>query len=229
MAKNKVLDGRYLTIAVASMDSGDPVCDGDSGLHGVALIDTDADGNVVIDTQGVYDLSVKGIDDAGNVAVTIGDAIYWTSGDTPVLNKKRSGTFYGIALEAVVSAATTTIKVLVVNGNVDEEDRFKYRGALTLSTAGVATITGPGYYTLIPFGGAGSGADSLVTITGGKPGWEVVFESADGATDPITILDTGNINLPGTGHDLTANSKWSGMCSIGGDVDELDRMTYTAV
>jgi predicted RecA/RadA family phage recombinase len=112
MATNMLYkDGRHLKLAIASISSGDPVAVGE--ITGVALIDTDADGNVVVDTKGVYDLSVKGIDGTGDSAVAIGDKLYYSSGDTPKINKKNATIFFGYALEAIASGATDTIMVLL--------------------------------------------------------------------------------------------------------------------
>jgi hypothetical protein len=107
-------DGRYLEWAVAGKSAGDPVIKGT--MTGVCLTDTDADGNVSVDLGGVYDLSVKGIDDAGNSAVAVGEKIFYVVGDTPLLSKKASGYFFGFALEVVNSAATATINVLQIAG-----------------------------------------------------------------------------------------------------------------
>jgi hypothetical protein len=60
----------------------------------------------------VADLSVKGINDAGNSAVAIGDLIYYVDADTPKLSKKTAGYLFGVAMEAVTSGATDTILVL---------------------------------------------------------------------------------------------------------------------
>src|SRR5689334_19556073 len=114
MAGNRAFpEGRRLYVAVAStVKSGDPVLINEMG--GVALTDYDsAGGGATIDFSGVYKLSVKGVNDGGNVAVAVGDALYFVSGDTPVLSKKSSGVFFGYALEVVNSGATTTIKVRV--------------------------------------------------------------------------------------------------------------------
>lgn len=118
MATNRVYEsGKVLRIAVASpVESNDPVVLGQLG-GGVALTDWDSeDGKATVDFGGVYDLSVKGVDGAGNVAVAVGDALYYVSGDTPVLSKKAAGIFFGNALEAVDSGATATINVRSANG-----------------------------------------------------------------------------------------------------------------
>lgn len=79
---------------------------------GVALTDERADGKTtVLFGDFIADLSVKGINDSGDSAVAVGDALFYTSGDTPVLNKKSSGVFYGFAMETVGSGSTDTIQV----------------------------------------------------------------------------------------------------------------------
>lgn len=111
MATNKVSDGKQFNIAVPSgVTSGDPTLVG-SLLPCVALTDRDSSGNATIDCDGIYDLSVKGVDDNGNSAVAVGDRLYWTTGDTPKINKKISGALFGFALEAVGSGSTATINV----------------------------------------------------------------------------------------------------------------------
>lgn len=118
MATNRVReDGGHLSVVVTNPTtpaSGDPIRFG--LLTGVALTDEGEGGNGATTTSvdfslAVYDLSVKGVDDNGNSAVAAGDAIFYVDADTPKLSKKASGYFFGFALEAVQSAATTTINV----------------------------------------------------------------------------------------------------------------------
>jgi len=120
MAKNLIFDSvRGLSLAASDPGtpaSGDPVRVGQ--LPGVALTDEGDGGHAATDVgidfgPAVYDLSVKGIDDNGNVAVAIGDPLYYVDADTPKLSKKQSGYFFGFALEAVTSGSTDTIRVLV--------------------------------------------------------------------------------------------------------------------
>jgi len=114
MAKNYVQKGHYLWLTVgAGVKSGDPVAVGQ--IIGVATIDADANNQATVDTKGVYDLSVKAIDGGGNSAVSVGDAIYYVSGDTPKLSKKTSGVLYGYALEAITASSTDTINVKLAN------------------------------------------------------------------------------------------------------------------
>lgn len=115
MAGNRAyVEGRKLSVAVAStVKSGDPVLIG--GMAGVALTDYRAsDGEASVDFGGVYEVSVKGVNNAGNSAVALGDAIYFVVGDTPVLSKKASGVFFGYALETVASGAIEPTKVRLV-------------------------------------------------------------------------------------------------------------------
>lgn len=120
MADNRIYEhGRRLSYTCThptSPTSGCPVRIGN--IIGVALTDEDADGKTTVDIGlSVYDLSVKGVDGDGNSAVSIGDKLYYVDADvddgTGFLSKKASGYFAGIALEAVNSAATATVKVLI--------------------------------------------------------------------------------------------------------------------
>lgn len=107
-------DGNQLDLvctAPSAPDSGGPVLFG--VLPGVALTDERSDGKTTVKLNGVADLSVKGVDGSGNAAIAAGDVIYYTDGDTPKLNVKTTGTRFGVALEAVSSGATATIKVRI--------------------------------------------------------------------------------------------------------------------
>ena len=110
MATNRTLpEGRYVTVAIASKSSGDHALFG--SIPGVCTTDTDADGNVVLDTSGVYSLSVTGADNAGNAAIAAGDIIYDDAGTLNI--DSVNGTRFGYAMAAVNSGATTTINVKV--------------------------------------------------------------------------------------------------------------------
>jgi predicted RecA/RadA family phage recombinase len=123
MARNQVFDhGDAVSVACtdpASPASGDPVLLGQLG--GVAQTDKGKGGNVTANTSvlfvGVFKLSVKGVDGSGNHAIAAGDTIFYVTGDTPKLSAKATGVKYGTALDAVVSGATTTIRVRL-NGAV---------------------------------------------------------------------------------------------------------------
>lgn len=131
MATNEVYDSaRILKVAVSNPTtpaSNDPVRWG--YRIGVAMRDEDADGNTVVKFDGVFDLSVKGVDGGGNSAVAAGDAIFYVDGDTPKLSKKATGYFVGHALEAVGSGQTATIKVALGDSP----------GSGTLASGGVGT------------------------------------------------------------------------------------------
>jgi hypothetical protein len=66
-----------------------------------------------VQTDGVFQLSVKGVDGGGNAAVAAGDILYYVDADTPKLSKKATGHRFGYALDAVLSGATTSIRVKV--------------------------------------------------------------------------------------------------------------------
>jgi predicted RecA/RadA family phage recombinase len=104
--------GRQLSVVVsdpANPTSGSPVRVG--SFCAVALTDERSDGTTSVQTDGVFTLSVKGVDAGGNAAVAVGDVLYYVDADTPKLSKKNTGTRFGYALEAVQSGATASIKV----------------------------------------------------------------------------------------------------------------------
>lgn len=147
MAKNMTRDDIYRVNVVVTdpttPTSGAPVRYG--LMTGVALTDEGGGGNIATETSvdfgpREWDLSVKGINDAGNSAVAVGDAIFYVDADTPKLSKKSSGYFFGFANEAVVSAATTTIKVAHVPSPGAGTLGTGTVGATNLATDSVTTI-----------------------------------------------------------------------------------------
>jgi len=121
MATNRIYEhGRKLSVTCShptTPSSGQPVRVGQ--ITGVALVDERSDGTTTVDFgPAVYDLSVKGVNDSGNSAVSAGDQLYYVDSDvgdgSGFLSKKNSGYFFGFALEAVSSGSTSTIKVLVL-------------------------------------------------------------------------------------------------------------------
>jgi predicted RecA/RadA family phage recombinase len=111
VATNEVfLNGQKLNLPVPSgVISGAPTAVGNMTV--VAQTDRDSAGNASVDFEGVYTFSVKAVNDAGNVAVAVGDPIYYIATDTPVLSKKSSGRFFGHALQTITSGSTATIQV----------------------------------------------------------------------------------------------------------------------
>lgn len=87
-----------------------------------------------------WSLSVKGVNDSGNSAVAAGDMLFYVDADTPVLSKKSSGYFFGFAQEAVVSAATTTIRVLHVDSPGSGTLGSGTVGVTNLATDSVSTV-----------------------------------------------------------------------------------------
>jgi predicted RecA/RadA family phage recombinase len=112
MAKNQSLEtGEQISVVCsdpATPASGDPVIAGQ--IPGVALIAKDAvDGLTTIKTNGVYNLSVKGV-------TTAAAGIYYVAGNTPKLSKAvgdAGAVRFGYALGAVNSGATATIPVKI--------------------------------------------------------------------------------------------------------------------
>jgi predicted RecA/RadA family phage recombinase len=118
MATNKRFErGDQLSLVVtnpASPVSGDPVRFGQ--IVGVATTDERTDGTTSVDFAGVYALSVKAEDNAGNSAVALGDRLYYEDAATPKINKDNvAGVFAGFALETITSGSTATIQVRLSN------------------------------------------------------------------------------------------------------------------
>jgi hypothetical protein len=126
----------------------------------------------------VYDLSVKGVDDNGNSAVAVGDALFYVDADTPKVSKKASGYYIGIALETVNSGATATINVMV--GQAAGSGVFASSGVTTSKIADDAVTN-----------------DKLANMTRGTV---KVGGTADAPTD-LDANDSGKI-LVGDGTDL---------------------------
>lgn len=111
MAKNRVYEkGNRLTVPIAGKVSGEPVVYGQ--IPGVCLIDTNPDGDTVLQTDGVFNLSVKGVDNVpADTAIAAGDIIYLDGAELNV--DSVNGVRFGYALAAVVAGATTEIPVKV--------------------------------------------------------------------------------------------------------------------
>lgn len=117
MATNLIIKNAQVLSVVCSHPTtpaaNDPVRFGFA--TGVALNNESADisGETTVDFgQHVWDLSCKGVNDSGNSAIAVGDAIFYVDADTPRLSKKSSGYFFGYAMEGVNSGSTDTIRVL---------------------------------------------------------------------------------------------------------------------
>jgi predicted RecA/RadA family phage recombinase len=128
MAANRTrVRGRQILVTPTDggVNSGDPLVVGQ--MPGVALYNLTG-GQTVMDRGGVYNLSVKAADDAGNVAIAAGDILSYVTADTPKLSKKgfnpggASGTttveLTSAQSPASVAANTTAEQSLVVTGFV---------------------------------------------------------------------------------------------------------------
>lgn len=89
-------------------NSGDPVRCGN--LTGIALTDEDAAGKTTVNTGPfVAEFSVK---DNGNTGIAVGAPLWYHDDATPALdNVSAGGYYYGIALAAIATGQTATIKV----------------------------------------------------------------------------------------------------------------------
>jgi predicted RecA/RadA family phage recombinase len=108
MAINEIYEeADEINVVQAGRTSGDPMVFGQ--IPGVAETTSDTNNNVTMDTDGIFSVSVKGIDQSGNKAIAAGDILYYTAADTPPLSAKNTGVRWGYAMAAVTSGATATI------------------------------------------------------------------------------------------------------------------------
>ena len=108
---------------------GDPLVVG-----GVPVVALEDEGNITdlystCRRVGAYNLSVKAVDDSGNTAVAVGDDLYFNSADTPVLSRKKSGEYFGKAIEAITTVggtSTITVWIGVAGSEPGEVSRGTY-------------------------------------------------------------------------------------------------------
>lgn len=136
MTNKQLQSGNSITMAVpsaAAVASGDALLfgRGTSPAFGLAGVAQNAytpptgspTGNVGVDFDGVFFLSVLGKDDIGgsNLAIKPGDKVYATGGTYDVTTgclygftltgNATGGAYFGNALDAVAAGATTTVRV----------------------------------------------------------------------------------------------------------------------
>lgn len=194
MATNRrYATGQHISVACshpATPASGQPVRVGP--LVGVAETSERTDGSTTVDFgPAVYALSTKGVNDSGNSAVAVGDQLFYVDSDigsgTGFLSKKDTGRYAGVALEAVDSAATTTINVLIGSGSEPGQANlpsgFLKVNLVAGGAAGNLTLTGIAVGDEIAFVGVFTTAASIATLA------DLTAEFS--VTAPNTINNTG--------------------------------------
>lgn len=197
MATNaRKIEGRLLPLTCShptTPTSGCPVRIG--GITGVAVTDERTAGDTTVDLAGVYDLSVKGENDAGNVAVAAGDALYYVDADvddgTGTLSKKVTGYFFGYALEGVNSGSTSTIEVLNVTA--------PGAGLADIPAGAVGgTELATGLFDVYSADGQDETMDATYTVTGVATTdeiWGVLFISTKASVATIAVLDPAGFTV----------------------------------
>lgn len=186
MATNRVhKPGEQLAVAVShptAPTSGQPCRLG--SLTGVAVTDEDTtSGETTVDFgPAVWNLPVKGVNDAGNSAVAVGDDLFYVDADvddgTGFLSKKTEGRHFGVALAAVNSGSTTTVAVKHVPGlGAGEADLGEVIGTANIEDDAItkAKLAG-GFLKVELLAGQDGGSDPTYTTTKGfAVGDEIVF------------------------------------------------------
>ena len=178
MATNEIFDkSTPLDVTVSDPTtpaSGDPVRWGTA--IGVALNDEDTvTGKTVVKFEGVFDLSVKGVDDDGNSAVVAGDDLYYLDGDTPKISKKISGYHIGKAMEAVDSGATATIRVVVGAVGTPGLSQIADLQAADIADGAITRVKlAGGFAKAVKVAGQDETGDTTIPVTGMVAGDELV-------------------------------------------------------
>jgi hypothetical protein len=173
----------------STVKSGDPVVVGNA-IRGVALTDYDSgDAKASIEIGGVWDLSVQAKDDAGDSAVAIGDRLYYAGSSSPYLSKKKTGKFFGIALETVTSGETATINVFA--GDLTGPDRSSH----TVIAAGIHTVADSPLDTSELISVTGILATDVVlatmSVNGGSPKVSIVSAVAQASPAGVVVTADG--------------------------------------
>jgi hypothetical protein len=109
MINTRYEEGQQITYAAETgHSSGDPVL-ADGVTPGVAVNDSVTAGTTILRApSSVVVLTVQAVNDSGNIAMAPGDTVYYSHGDTVVLNGKTSGVPYGILMDAIALGVTST-------------------------------------------------------------------------------------------------------------------------
>lgn len=114
MATNlKHAEGRHLAYAPTALTPSSGVASGDPVLVGVrpGIAEAINESTITVDHGGVYTLEVVGAGPSGNVAIPVGGAVYYDSGE--INGDATNGAFFGWTTEAVASGATASVGVKV--------------------------------------------------------------------------------------------------------------------
>ena len=217
---SSTFEGRHVTLLESDLvhpvhspvntlvEKGDPVVSatGRPAIVGVAFKSAAAaTDRIAIDTEGIWNLDVVAVNDAGNSAVAGGDCIYINT-TTAVLSKISDGATqvpFGYALGIVTSGATAAIAVKV---HFDQSMINAKRDYYTV-TSGVYTYGR--HSTAVFAGGQSTGLeyhDQQVTglQTGGIYGFGTWLELAAGFTDNGSLLVAHEIGIYDAGATLTS-------------------------
>jgi len=195
------------THADGFVDKADPICSatGKPVIVGVAFNSAAAaTDRIAIDTEGIWNLDVVAVDDAGNSAVAGGDVIYinTTTGVLSKISNQATQVVFGYALGIITAGSTEAIAVKVHHDpSLDNAKRTYY-------TVTSGAYTYGKHHTSVFAGGQSTGLeyfDQQVTgtQTGGIYGFGTWLELAAGFTDNAGLLVAMEIGLYDAGATLT--------------------------
>ena len=230
-------EGRHITVredelihpyhADGFVDKGDPVVVCDAGvattygnLVGVALASGSAAADwIALDTEGIWNLLVYAVDDAGNSAIEIGDCLYIRAGGLPdaadadgtgdaEISKMNDGAhqvFFGYALGSMVAGGSGQIAVKLHCSPFPEMEETRYH-----TCADGAYEYGHKWVGILAAGGQSTGvaasftAQVLGTQDGHIYGWKAWTEPGADYLSNGSLLVAGEFGIwDGQGGDIT--------------------------
>ncbi len=196
MADNYVSSGdkKFFAVPATAASAGAPVEIGE-GLTGITLTDRTTGGSATVDIgRNVYNLEVKAVNDVGNTTLATWDQVYITMADTPQLNKKASGNFFGFAFGSIsTSGATSTIPVLHESGSGPGVADSK-----TLIAAGIHTTSNSTSNSVTVAGASATDGDVVMASSGTSAFTVSAYVSS--ATEDTVHITTSAAATGGTIH-----------------------------
>lgn len=108
MASQKVKNGNLITVSLEGVKADEIIVQND--FKGVALINTDMFGDVIVSTEGVFDLEVHAHNGTEDTAVEFGHKVF-VDPSTKTLSRNESKTYFGISLGTIEAGETKKVPV----------------------------------------------------------------------------------------------------------------------
>lgn len=185
--KNYIAEGENVTVAAPTGGTTSGLAYLIGGIFGVAATTQLVGEDVVLVTEGVFNL-VK----VGSQAWSVGDLIYWDDANSRCTSDAGAGVYVGVCVEAVGSGAGLTTGKVRLNSIVPQRSP-----GLVSATASTLTVTSARHAGKnIVFNRAGGIATTLPAATGSGDTYRFLIGTT--FTSSATIKVVGNDIMQGT-------------------------------